>query len=693
MDILGKDSRCDRSTMKFKHKIMGALLAAGILPMAVSSAFNITRMQDMAEEAARAEIASVIDLKEEMVETYFGTLLSIARTLAINPVVMDATQAFAAAVDELDDSEDVAANLRRLRERYLYQQQNTAGATEADLSRWMKIDAVSEKLQHLYISDNPEKIGEKHLLMSADDTSRYSNLHALYHPYFKAYLEEFAFYDIFLFEPKNGRIVYSVFKELDYGTSFVDGPYSGSAFGRAVQQIIRDKSDDLVFVDFEPYEPSYNQDASFLLAPLKDGEKLTGIIAFQMPVDRINAIVNKEIAGFETAETFLIGSQGQLRSVPENAGDLAIGSPLSSDVITTALGGTEGLVAAEDHKGIPVIAGFGHVSLPGLDWKIILSVAAEEAMAEANASVRNALITLGGFSLLILVCGYGLGVILLRPVQALGRDFREIVIGATNALHEASRRSKVAAESMVTTAEETSRQGSVVKENSVAAAENVSDVAAAIGQMASSIQEIVEGVTKTSSLTDDASEKASVATSSLQELEIATQRITGVVGLIKDIANKTNLLALNASIEAARAGDAGRGFAVVAEEVRKLAAQTTSSTEEIGTEVHNVTKAVRDNVVAIRGITEAIALVHDQAMTMSSAAEEQGAVTSEITGSMSDTAQRVSAVDQNIGGVESASADAAVAARDVMQQMRSVDEAERKVTEAIDAFLKRIKEI
>jgi methyl-accepting chemotaxis protein len=102
---------------------------------------------------------------------------------------------------------------------------------------------------------------------------------------------------------------------------------------------------------------------------------------------------------------------------------------------------------------------------------------------------------------------------------------------------------------------------------------------------------------------------------------------------------------------------------------------------------------VRDNVVAIRGITEAIALVHDQAMTMSSAAEEQGAVTSEITGSMSDTAQRVSAVDQNIGGVESASADAAVAARDVMQQMRSVDEAERKVTAAIDAFLKKIREI
>lgn len=679
--------------MKFKYKIMGALLAAGILPMTVSSVLDISRMYTMAEEAARAEIASVIDLKGEMVETYFGTLSSIAHTLAINPVVTEATREFTAAVDELAASDEVIVNAESLEERYLYQQENTTGATPADLARWMTIDPIAEKLQHLYISDNPQRIGEKHLLMRAGDPSRYSSLHALYHPYFKAYLEEFAFYDIFLFEPTRGRIVYSVFKELDYGTSFVDGPYSGSAFGRAVQQIISDQSDGLVFVDFEPYEPSYNQDASFLLAPLKEEGKLIGIIAFQMPVDRINAIVNKEIAGFETAETFLIGANGQLRSVPQNAGSLAIGSSLSSDVVTRALGSADGQIAAQDHKGVPVIAGFEQVSLPGLDWKIILSVAEEEAMAEANASIRAALIGFGVVFLLILACGYGLGVILLRPVQALGRDFREIVVGAMSGLHRASRQSTRAAESMVATAESTSRQGSVVKENSVAASENVAAVAAAIDQMASSIQEIVKGVTKTSSLTDDASGRADVATTSLQQLETAAQRITGVVKLIKDIANKTNLLALNASIEAARAGDAGRGFAVVAEEVRKLAAQTTSSTEEIGTEVDSVTKAVRDNVAAIREITEAIALVREQATAMSTAAEEQGAVTSEITGSMADTARRVTVVDQNIAGVEAASSDAAVAARDVMQQMRSVDEAERKVTEAIDAFLKKFKDI
>ena len=115
----------------------------------------------MAEESARAEIASVIDLKGEMVENYFGTLLSIARTLAINPLVTDATRDFTAAVGQLNTSED-AARAQSLLERYRYQQENTTGATPADLARWMKIDPVTEKLQRLYISDNPQKIVTAH---------------------------------------------------------------------------------------------------------------------------------------------------------------------------------------------------------------------------------------------------------------------------------------------------------------------------------------------------------------------------------------------------------------------------------------------------------------------------------------------------------------------------------------------------
>ena len=79
---------------------------------------------------------------------------------------------------------------------------------------------------------------EKQNLTDAGEGSGYSRLHAQLHPFFLKVQQEYEFYDIFLLEPKQGRVVYSVFKEVDYGTSFLNGPYKDSNFGRGVKQII-----------------------------------------------------------------------------------------------------------------------------------------------------------------------------------------------------------------------------------------------------------------------------------------------------------------------------------------------------------------------------------------------------------------------------------------------------------------------
>jgi methyl-accepting chemotaxis protein len=85
----------------------------------------------------------------------------------------------------------------------------------------------------------------------------------------------------------------------------------------------------------------------------------------------------------------------------------------------------------------------------------------------------------------------------------------------------------------------------------------------------------------------------------LNDLKTASQQITNIVSIIVDIAEQTNLLALNAAIEAARAGEAGRGFAVVADEVRKLAEKTSTSTQEISGMVGSIQKNVTDVVTKI----------------------------------------------------------------------------------------------
>ncbi len=156
----------------------------------------------------------------------------------------------------------------------------------------------------------------------------------------------------------------------------------------------------------------------------------------------------------------------------------------------------------------------------------------------------------------------------------------------------------------------------------------------------------------------------------MQELGKQAESIGGVMNVISDIADQTNLLALNAAIEAARAGEAGRGFAVVADEVRKLAEKTMTATQEVGASITAIQHSARANInevsTAVENITDATGLANSSGEALKEIVH-LAAANSAVVASIATAAEEQSATSEEIN--------------------RSIDEINRIVAETTDGMV------
>ena len=214
--------------------------------------------------------------------------------------------------------------------------------------------------------------------------------------------------------------------------------------------------------------------------------------------------------------------------------------------------------------------------------------------------------------------------------------------------------------------DETSHQTTAVAAASEEATRNVELVAAATEEMSASIREIAQQMAGARTVANDAAARAQEARSMVRNLEEAGTRIGDVIGLINDIASQTNLLALNATIEAARAGEAGRGFAVVATEVKSLATQTGTATEDIRGQVESMRSSITSATDVISEIATVIDRLNEMATAVASTIEEQTAATQEIGRNATEAAQGTQEVAKSIGHVSVAAATTADGAGKVL---------------------------
>jgi len=207
--------------------------------------------------------------------------------------------------------------------------------------------------------------------------------------------------------------------------------------------------------------------------------------------------------------------------------------------------------------------------------------------------------------------------------------------------------------------EQISQQTASISSASNQMNQNLQVVSSAVEEMSISIGEVATKASDGARVSKEAATIAKETQGLVRDLGTGAANIGKVIEIIAKIAEQTNMLALNASIEAAGAGEAGKGFAVVASEVKELAKQTAASSEDIKKQIQAIQKSTDETITAIGNITGIINRVNEGNASIASAVEEQSMTTKEIASNVNQISSASGEINKNISGISLAVTDSA----------------------------------
>ncbi|MBO6520155.1 MAG: HAMP domain-containing protein [Rhodospirillales bacterium] len=351
------------------------------------------------QDEAFEKLTAVREIKKRAIRNYYLTIHDQVLTMSNSTMVINAVNALksesAMFMLENDIFDGEVAEMRdEIRtyyaEQYAYEYESATEGQTIDTDPI--VDALSPQavaMQYFYLAKNPYFVGDKHSLDRADDSSIYSATHAEIHPSIRQFKEKFGFYDIMLVDSESGRIVYSVFKNVDFGTSLDNGPWAEGPLGdlfRKARDL--DDRDAVLFADYAKYGPAYNAPSSFIASPVFEGDEKRGVLIFQMPINRINDVMNERAGLGQSGATYLVGQDNLMRSDsyhdPFNYSVAAsFRNPEKGKVDTAAskaaLAGETDTKIIIDYQGKPVLSAYTPLEIGDTTWAVIAEIDVAEA--------------------------------------------------------------------------------------------------------------------------------------------------------------------------------------------------------------------------------------------------------------------------------------------------------------------------
>lgn len=471
--------------MKIRTKLLLMMSLMAILPLillaSILSKTSIDSLFTSLEQEQKRALTASREQKKQQIEGYFKSIKSQVSAFSNNLMVIEAAKEFNQNFFEYESAnqiknDDLNTFYREdFNNEFKKRNQNEA-ANISQIINAMSQDALY--WQDLYIAKNSNPLGSKDALMTAEDDSLYSKSHEKYHSAFRDYLTKFGFYDIFIIEPNTGHIVYSVFKESDFATSLLTGPYANTSIADAFKIANSFNNAEQVFqTDFASYLPSYQDPAAFIASPIFENGQKVAVLIFQMPIDNINAIMtsNEKWAdvGFGlSGETYLVGSdktmRNQSRFLIENkaayvqalkqsgqgveaniidAKGTSIGlQKVASNGVDSALKGSAGFEEYLDYRGERVFSAYAPIKVGGNNWAILSEIDKAEALEQAylleTKMLNISLYITIAIVVIALIIGLYFARSLTKPLNHLISNLKEIATGGadlTQQLEEANR--------------------------------------------------------------------------------------------------------------------------------------------------------------------------------------------------------------------------------------------------------------
>ncbi len=560
--------------------------------------------------------------------------------------------------------------------------------------------------------------------------------------YFRKFVEVYKLKDMYFICASHGHVLYSSSRGKDLGTNLKTGPYKDSGLGKLWEKVMEDKK--LVMIDYSYYEPAGEMSLFLGLPAFKENNEIYGVIAIRLTPDEINSLLQSREGMGNTEVTYFMGSDYLKRSNTRLDTGITVMKVKNEGLEKkNVFDLKEGLEIVRNSHGEDVLTSFQKLGLNeqfgiDFDWMIVSEITMKETLEPVRELELNIVKIAIVLIILIILLVYYIAKNISDPVKEVAGEITKFGKGDLTVHIKSGKRQDeigVLEHEFASMVELFRKQIEQILEGTTVLSVAVSQISAATAELSSTATETAASVSETTATIEELRQTSELSSQKAKQLSAGAQKtaaisqqgkkstedtieeikkikehmesiaetivklseqgqsIGEIIATVNDLAEQSNILAVNAAIEAVKAGEAGKGFSVVAQEVRSLAEQSKEATGQIRHILNDIQKATTAAVMAAEHGIKAVELGVKQSsrageaiVTLSNSVLEAAQSSIQIEASSHQQLAGIEQVNMAMKNIKEASMQNVESARQLEDATKSIGELWGKLKDLIKIY-------